>query len=143
MSVACSATGTLYNDDLSLSDKYIIIYRPDHFCGILGTPDVIINDHLILKIKNNGYTKVVADPGEYTIEIKFSGIPGANVYKLIQVQKEYRYYLKYKIGCSIYGIINFPTTLQIMKYENALSELAHTHFQPPLIEHVEPVESTQ
>ncbi len=69
---SCSAHGPAFQKinhvpfDLSL----IYVYRPDTFCMGGRSPDVVIDQHKIVALSNNGYTRVFARIGLHKVIIK-------------------------------------------------------------------------
>ncbi|MBF0353044.1 MAG: DUF2846 domain-containing protein [SAR324 cluster bacterium] len=143
---SCSATGPTFID-AKKSDSFalIYIYRPNVFCGSARKPDISINDNKILELQNNGYTQIYVKPGD--IHIKASGIdntPRLNTSLNINVETYKSYFIRYNVECEIFLFLVEPfAKFQLVEQSINLREISQTHYQPPLIEYVEPAESTK
>ena len=118
-----AANGPAYEENTEvISGKAILyIYRPFRFVGGGVGTQIYVNRHRIVLLKNKGYTKLVLDPSEYTVE---SVWPHSDLTKSVVILKP---------NTVNFVRLTFSDAIDLVDYNLGSTEIKSCNYQKPEI----------
>jgi len=79
----------------------IVFYREPSYVGSAISFPIMLNDSVVVRLKNNSYYTYECNPGEYTISVK--NVPGINI--PINIEANKTYYLRFMITPGVWSSV--------------------------------------